>query len=525
MARLTTPIFLYGPPASGKSALGSRLAQSLCCDFIDLDRVVELRSNQTISEIFGTFGEAEFRARETQALETFAFQQSTVVALGGGTLLNPTNRAWVEARGQILVLGAPLAELQRRVQDQHGSRPLASTAEDLERLLSERAEHYASFLHQMETHPLDLDAAVWLAHKLLGRFCLRAPGQHGLVEFQAGLLNDIQRLTDYVEPGSPIALITDNNVGELYASRILSELRKIASHVHLITFPAGESTKSASNLQQLWSKFAEARIERASTVIALGGGVIHDLAGFASASYLRGIQWIGIPTTLLAMVDAAIGGKTAIDLPQGKNLAGAFHLPALTWIDPEFLDTLPESELTNGLAELLKSAILGDSALFEKCLSGRAALTQDWMNAIIAAAAVKINIVNHDPHETGLRATLNFGHTVGHALEQLTGYQLPHGQAIAIGMLAEARLGEHAGITPAAVRHQIQAGLVALNLPTEIPRQYSTKEWLTAMQSDKKNHASKIGFSLPVAFGDIRSGYFLDDLPTLVAAVFNEGVA
>lgn len=516
MARLNAPVFLYGPPASGKSTLGTRLAQSLDCAFIDLDQVIQQRLGQSISEFFAASGEAEFRARETQALEALDFPKPAIVALGGGTLLHPDNRAWAEARGPILVLGAPLAELQRRLSGKPGSRPLAPTAAELDRLLSVRSEHYASFSMHMENHGLSLESAVWQAQKLLGRFCLQAPGQHGQVEFQTGLLNDIQPLGEFISPSSPLALITDETVGTLYASQVVSELQALASDVHLVTLPAGESAKSASNLLHLWHEFATAQLERTSTVIALGGGVIHDLAGFASATYLRGLQWIGIPTTLLAMVDAALGGKTAIDLPQGKNLAGAFHLPRLTWIDPTFLDSLPESELSNGLAELLKSAILGDCALFERCMDGRAALAQDWMSAIIAAAAVKIDIVNQDPHEMGPRAALNFGHTIGHALERLSQYQVPHGQAVAVGMHAEACLGELAGITPAAVRHQIHAGLVALNLPTTLPRQYSPEDWLAAMQSDKKNRAAKIGFALPVALGDIKAGYFLDDLPVLV---------
>jgi 3-dehydroquinate synthase len=249
-----------------------------------------------------------------------------------------------------------------------------------------------------------------------------------------------------------------------------------------------------------------AGVERGGTVVALGGGVVGDLAGFAAAVYLRGVRWVSVPTTLLAMVDASLGGKTGCDLPQGKNLVGAFHPPSLVLADPQVLQTLPEAELRNGLAETIKHGVIGETALFEKLSQGWQALDQDLEQIVKQAMAVKVRVIQNDPYERGERAALNLGHTLGHALEQASDFSLRHGEAVAIGMLAAARLAEQMKLAPPGLAQEIEAALVRLGLPTHAPLGLRRERVLEAMQLDKKRRSGKLRAVLPVRIGTCRWG-------------------
>jgi shikimate kinase / 3-dehydroquinate synthase len=204
--------------------------------------------------------------------------------------------------------------------------------------------------------------------------------------------------------------------------------------------PAGEESKNLELVSYLWKDFLENGLDRNSTVIALGGGVVSDMAGFAASTYMRGIQWIALPTTLLGMVDASLGGKTGIDLPEGKNLVGSFHPPKLVLADPGLLFTLPERELTSGMAEVVKHGIISDPELFGMCKNGMDWVKQNLEEIVKRAMAVKIQIIEEDPYEKGDRAALNLGHTVGHAVELVSDFELRHGEAVAIGMVMEANM-------------------------------------------------------------------------------------
>jgi 3-dehydroquinate synthase len=255
-------------------------------------------------------------------------------------------------------------------------------------------------------------------------------------------------------------------------------------------------------------------VERTSTIVALGGGVTGDLAGFAAATILRGVRWVNVPTTILAMVDSSLGGKTGADLPQGKNLVGAFHPPALVLADPETLASLPEAELVSGMAEVVKHGLIADPGLFE--LASRPPYA-DLGRIVRRGMAVKVRVIEVDPYERGVRAALNLGHTVGHAVEKVSDYKLRHGEAIAIGMVAEARLAEHLGIAESGLAETIAEALSRMALPTAIPVSMDRGAIAQAMQMDKKKAAGVVRFALPVTVGEVVTGVEVTDFDWLEA--------
>jgi 3-dehydroquinate synthase len=253
----------------------------------------------------------------------------------------------------------------------------------------------------------------------------------------------------------------------------------------------------------LWKSFLENGLDRKSTVIALGGGVVSDMAGFAAATYMRGINWICVPTTLLSMVDASVGGKTGFDLPEGKNLIGAFYPPKLVLADPSLLLTLSERELRSGMAEAVKHGIISDPELFAICNRGMDWVKDNLEEVVKRAIAVKIKVIEEDPYEKGIRAALNLGHTVGHAVELVSRFELRHGEAIAIGMAVEAAYAARVGLSTQGLVDAVQDSLSALDLPIAIPKEMPREEIIRAMRVDKKKNAKVIRFALPVEIGRV----------------------
>ena len=289
----------------------------------------------------------------------------------------------------------------------------------------------------------------------------------------------------------------------------------------LFAIPAGEQTKTTETVSSIWSAFLAAGIERGHAVIALGGGVVGDLTGFAAATWLRGVRWIGVPTTLLAMVDSSLGGKTGADLPEGKNLVGAFHPPSLVLADTSALATLPVRELRCGLAEAVKHAIIGAPHLLanlprfafckEANASGAALANADWLAPFVARAmAVKIRVIQEDPYEKGIRAALNLGHTIGHGVEKATHFSVQHGEAVAIGTVLEARLAEALGIARRGLADRIAELFAHVGLPTTLPAGINRDEILAAIALDKKKAGGKVRFALPADIGDVRFGIAVD---------------
>ncbi len=504
-------IFLYGPSGTGKSTIGQMLAEKLRLPFIDLDRVIETKAGMSIPQIMEQNGETAFRDLETSALgksvghassvtKRGGFQTrptESVVALGGGALLRDENRAFAEASGKIVLLTAEAETLLERLSIDPEKRPLLAgdLREKLTSLLKSRKEHYASF-----PLPLRVDgkSAEQTAHQIqvaLGRHHLSAMGEYDVI---VGHVSNVTSLSLQ----NPI-IVTDSNVAKFHLAAVASALRAAGHPSNTVVLPAGEENKNLGLLSYLWKDFLENGLDRRSTVIALGGGVVSDMAGFAASTYMRGIRWIAIPTTLLAMVDASLGGKTGIDLPEGKNLVGSFHPPKLVLADPSLLLTLPERELISGMAEVVKHGIISDPGLFEMCRQGMDWVRQNLETIVKHAMAVKIKVIEEDPYEKGIRAALNLGHTVGHAVELVSGFELRHGEAIAIGMVAEARYAERIGVANKGLADTIGRVLSNLGLPVEIPADMPRSQIVNAMRVDKKKNAKTIRFALPAEIGRV----------------------
>ena len=290
-----------------------------------------------------------------------------------------------------------------------------------------------------------------------------------------------------------LAVVTDDTVGGLYAHRLLQSLWARGYTASVISLPAGEQTKSLHNLGVLYDSFMEMGLTRTDAVVALGGGVVGDLAGFAAATILRGVDFVQVPTTLLAQVDSSVGGKVAIDLPAGKNLAGAFWQPRLVVMDPEVLDTLEDKTFSDGMAEVIKYGCIRDAAFFralEKTPSRRAVM-ENIESVLYTCCDLKRAVVEKDERDTGERMVLNFGHTLGHAYEKAGHYETwTHGQAVAAGMCLAARLGAALGVTPAGVPERVEALVSAFGLPTRIP--CTQADYAAAVGLDKKGTGEQI---------------------------------
>jgi len=501
-------IFLYGPSGSGKSSLGKLLADHINLPFIDLDQEIVKQSGKAISDIFARQGEVGFRQIEKSMLNRVLDGKRKVVALGGGTLLDVENRQRAEENGRVVCLMASLDQLLLRLGTESRSRPLLAGDAPLllQALLAERQDHYGSFKICVDTNGRTLDEVAWQVQVSLGEFYVRGMSEGYAVMVDPGGLETVGERLAELGLGGRVALISDTNVAALYGERVRDSLCASGFAPSLLPIQPGEQHKSLPTVTALWERFLSLGMERGSTVIALGGGVTGDLAGFAAATFLRGIPWLVLPTSLLAMVDASLGGKTGFDLPEGKNLVGAFYPPRLVLADPLVLKTLPVAEQRAGMAEVLKAGIVGDPALFELCARGWGSVTEHMDEIIRRGIAVKVKFIQTDPYEKGLRAALNLGHTVGHALELSSGYRLSHGEAVAVGMYFEARLSEELGIAEKGLAQQISLALQSLDLPVSLPDGLSPVAVLEAMRVDKKKAAGDLHFALPRQIGQVQVG-------------------
>lgn len=394
---------LAGFMGSGKSRAGAAVARRLGRRFVDLDHEIEERLGSTIGDLFATRGEAEFRAVEEEvALDVLRDGEPLVVALGGGAVLSEATRTALAQRAFTALLDVDPDTAWDRVAG--SERPLATSKDEFHALHRDRQPLYDEVA---DTRARDVDGIV-----------LAAAGVH--VETGA-----IDELGDLVPGDAPIELVVDAHVSGIHGIRAQVGLGARDVAVHEV--PSGEPAKTAAVLERLWGRFT---IGRDGTIVALGGGSTTDVAGLAAATHMRGVSWAAVPTTLVGQVDAGIGGKTAIDLPGAKNAVGAFHWPARVVCDPALLTTLPEAERLNGLAEVVKTGLLAGRSLWE----------HSEPEQVRACAAFKSGVCLADPHDRGPRLQLNLGHTFAHALETAAGYDLPHGRAVALGLLAALRL-------------------------------------------------------------------------------------
>ncbi len=538
---------------AGKSTVGPRLADRLGRPFVDTDQAVEHRAGRTVAEIFAQEGEPRFRALEREAIDAAA-GQAAVIALGGGAIVQPGALARCQRLGVLVLLDVPIATLLERIGDA-GSRPLlagldaAGRAEKLAALLAARAPSYAAADHRVDAvGPPEVVAERIVtalggsirsggagrvsrssartgagrgeermgARKAAGRAKTPRPARwHGTGTARASVPVALAERSYAIELGHDwlttigeriggllgaerVAVVSVAPVARRYAPLLVRGLAKAGVRAGRILVPEGDAAKNLRELGRLYERFLDLELDRRSAVVALGGGVVGDLSGFAAASFLRGIPFVQVPTTVLAMVDASIGGKTGINLARGKNLVGAFHQPRGVFIDTATLASLPRRERAAGAAELIKAAAIWDAALFEWLESHIEAFLdlepECVLHGLERACAIKAEVVARDEREGGLRRLLNFGHTLGHAIEKHARYRgILHGEAVAIGMVFAAERSEALGTAPAGTAGRLAALLERAGLPTRVPDR-PRKAYLAALGVDKKREGAGIHF-------------------------------
>jgi shikimate kinase/3-dehydroquinate synthase len=528
-------IVLIGLPGSGKSVVGKRLAHRHGATFIDLDEAIELADGRSIPDIFGEDGEAAFRAMERAAIADLgpadtSTQVRRVIATGGGAVVDPRNR-WSLYRGRLSVwLDGRPEVLAQRLRRSHHVRPLIVGRDPIGAIrdLTTRRERFYAAADLRVSGVAEVNGVVAAVEERLresampgervGTTLLRVATPIGRIVLGDGIASagvdaalrrlEARRAILVSEPGAWMAVGTG----------ITGELATLGWSIETISLPQGEAAKRLAVVETAASVLARMRVERSEPIVAIGGGALGDAAGFLAATYLRGIPVIHVPTSLVAQIDSSIGGKTAVDLPEGKNLVGAFHQPAAIVIDVAALRTLPERERRAALGEAVKMAALGDERLFEllerdgpAVAAGAADVYERGVAAELVerCAWAKVEIVLADERERALdggRISLNLGHSLGHAVEAAAGYgELLHGEAVAYGLRAATSIGVAVGVTPRSRADRIGRLLDAVGLARE-PLPYALETVLGHLAADKKHAAGRLRWVLPTADGvEIRS--------------------
>lgn len=528
---------------AGKTTVGRALAKHLDKRFIDSDQEIEARTGASVSLIFEIEGEQGFRQRETEVLRDLTAQTGVVVATGGGAILRPENREMLASRGVVIYLRASVASILQRTRHDK-SRPLLRTADPrakLEELTRIREPLYAEIADiVVETGKPNVSVLVQQVLNALEQYAYSHPElklssgpcdyrdnptltQHPQslamlstslnvdlgaraypIHIGASILRETSLLLPFLGSG-PVAIVTNATIAGLYLRPLVDALTAAGKKVLEVVLPDGEQYKDIAHLQKIYDALLEHQCDRKTTLIALGGGVIGDMTGFAAATYMRGIAFVQIPTTLLSQVDSAVGGKTGINHPLGKNMIGAFCQPRAVLSDIETLASLPPRELSAGLAEVIKYGAAIDADFFE-WLEARMPdlMARDpaaLVYAIRRSCELKADIVRQDEFESGIRAILNFGHTFGHAIEAGMGYgNWLHGEAVGCGMVMAAELSLRLGLIEQTIVERVRKLVAAAQLPTRAP-DLGFARWVELMQVDKKNEGGQITFILMQGLG------------------------
>ncbi len=504
---------ITGFMGTGKTTVGRMLAERLGRRLVDMDERIEAEMGKTIAQVFADDGEEVFRQAEARLCQALAQESELVIATGGGTLVSAENQQALAASGPVICLVAGIDTILQRVAA-FEDRPLLPGDRDekrrkIERLLLSRRAAYERIPLRVPTDDIAPTVVVERVLDMLAgnneipdmtRISVPTPAGRYHICIGEGILKQAGRLlANRSLAKGKAAIVSNSDIAAYFAEALSESLRQEGYAPVLCLTPEGEAHKTLATIHSLYDQFVAAGLDRHSPIISLGGGVIGDMTGFAAATYLRGAPFVQIPTSLLAMVDASVGGKTGVDLPQGKNLVGAFKQPAVVIIDPEVLSELPGEEFRAGLAEIVKHGILGAPELFRQLEEeGPTNLAQ----MIADAVRVKVDVVIEDPFEQGRRATLNLGHTFGHAIEQVSGYRLRHGEAVAIGAVAATRMAVALGRCAPQTATRIETCLERLGLPTSASG-LDLDDVYEMMFQDKKRKGKILRFIIPQAIGDV----------------------
>ena len=513
-------IVLVGLMGAGKTSIGRRLAARLGLPFRDADTEIEAAAGCAIPEIFARYGEPAFRDGERRVIRRLLAGDPLVLATGGGAFMDAETRAAIRGEAVSVWLRAPLPVLLRRVAGRT-HRPLLNSgdpAEILRRLMDQRHPVYAEADITVDCSDDSPDHTTTTVLNALmdwappRRLSLALSSASYDVVVGDGLVARAGALLAPVLPQKRAVIITDAQVAALHLPALQAGLDATGFRHDTITVPPGETTKNFETFGQVVDQVLDLGIERRTAIIALGGGVVGDLAGFVAASTLRGLPFVQIPTTLLAQVDSSVGGKTGINMRQGKNLLGAFHQPHMVLADTATLATLPRRELQAGYAEIAKAGLIGDTAFFDWCeANGAAVVAGDraaQAEAVLRACAFKAMVVGDDEREekpNDGRALLNLGHTFGHALEAELGYgAILHGEAVATGIGLAFKLSAKLGLCAPEDATRVVAHMAAIGLPAKLHhlnRRLSASRLVGHMRKDKKMRDGQLAFVLVRGIG------------------------
>jgi len=529
MDRQITNLIITGFSGTGKSLVAKEVARRLNWAFLDTDDEIVKQTGKPIAEIFRQDGEARFRELERETIRKACQRGQAVIAIGGGAIVDPQNYELLTKTGLIVCLEAKPETIYERLfceaacSPETEVRPLLTTDNPLERirqLKASRQPYYAKADWTIHTDDLSISEVaeeVVRAWRLLRRthpHLNPLPSRERKLGLQLKADNDIACMVETETQSYPIfvgyglldklgekmeqaalsgtaTIISDENVFSVYGRRVEGILKKSGFAVASFVVPPGEETKNVNQVVQIYDFLVEHRAERDDIIIALGGGMVGDLAGFVAATFLRGMSWVQVPTSLVAMVDASIGGKVGVNHPEGKNLIGAFYQPNLVLADPQALSTLPQRELTSGWAEVIKHGLILDKEFFEFLENNVNKLTklepELLTRAIARSATIKAQVVSQDEKEREEKRTiLNYGHTIAHGLEVATQYKrFLHGEAVAIGMMGAAKLSQRVGLLVSAAVERQQTLLQKFGLPTGFSGLGLTKI-TRSMELDKK---------------------------------------
>lgn len=506
-------IILNGFMGTGKSTLGKSLAQKLDCPFFDLDQLIEKDAQLSVDQIFETFGEDYFRSLESKLLSSL-LKMEGVIALGGGTLLNELNRNRVLDSSALLIgLTASVDQIVSRVSNSETVRPLvkidkAELKRHVQNMLCLRSSIYQFFDFQFDTTDLTVETIsnqiVALTKLELSR--VTYPGGLYPIVLGRNMLSKIGALISYRLKPNKIVIVTNPIVSAFYLEPVKASIQEQEINTEVIHIPDGEDGKHLDTVNYIYEALAAVHADRNSLLLALGGGVTGDITGFAAATYMRGIPFVQVPTTLLSMVDSSIGGKTGVNLSFGKNLVGAFHQPELVLMDFDTLITLPQKEIINGFGEFLKHGFIQSNELIQEILHSPLTLKEliqdgEFGKIFKRSLDVKRLLVQIDPYEKHERMALNFGHTLGHAIEKTSGYQISHGEAVLMGMWFAANLSARMGFLSspdlAAIRHIYEK----YHLPMAFEK-FNRADLISNISHDKKKDGENFRWILLQQLGE-----------------------